>query len=362
MVSFGAGIFLPVFPWTSGRIPSRISASGVPQGMMQGTDASPVYKYGPARYPITEKMIDACGGRDEMESWKVFGIIVLACILLSWPVAACDVRIEKAGPADICTNGEYSYTLTVYYEGNANYQLKVKDTLPAGVTFISASDGGSLSGNDVTWKFSGPTYAVPAYSDYHSWWSKTLTVTVRNPGTSPVTNTAEVWYRSPGGSWTGHKTSNTVTTSFMDCYTTITKEAPERACTDCDLTYGIHVTYTGLNGKDVEVNDVLPAGVTFISASDGGTETAGTVSWNFAAVSDGWSRDLTLVVNPQSEGVLVNSAESSVDGVSATATSNTVLTDIIPCTEGPEFPTTVIPVTLIIGMVLIAGYVKRKVI
>lgn len=295
-----------------------------------------------------------------MEQWKIFGLTALVCILMFGPVTACDVRIEKSGPADVCTNGEYTYTLKAYYEGNANYQLKVKDLLPGGVTFVSASDGGSLIGDTVCWTFSGPSYSVPAYPDYHSWWSKTLTVTVRNSGTSVVTNTADIWYKPPGSSWTGHRSSNTVTTSFTDCYTTITKEAPERACIDCDLTYGIHVTYTGLNGMDVEVNDVLPAGVAFVSASDGGTETAGTVSWAFPAVNNGWSKDMTLIVNPQNEGVIENIAESSVDGLSSSATSDTVLTEIIPCTEGPEFPTTLIPVTFIFGMILFAGYSKRR--
>jgi uncharacterized repeat protein (TIGR01451 family) len=295
-----------------------------------------------------------------METWKILGLMALVCILIFGPVAACDVRIEKSGPSDICTNGEYTYTLKVYYEGNANYQLKVMDTLPAGVTFISASDGGSLIGGSVCWTFSGPAYSVPASADYHNWWSKTITVTVRNSGTSQVPNTAEVWYRQPGCSWTGHRFSNTVTTSFTDCYTIITKEAPEQACVDCDLTYGIHVAYTGLNGKDVRVEDVLPAGLTFISASDGGAETAGTVSWTFPAVDNGWSKDLTLVAHPHSEGVFENIAESSVDGLSSSSTSNTVVTEIIPCTEGPEFPTPIIPITFIIGMILIAGCIKHR--
>jgi hypothetical protein len=273
---------------------------------------------------------------------------------------ACDVRIDKAGPSDVCTAAEYTYTLKVYYEGNPNYYLKVKDSLPAGSTFVSASNGGSLIGNTVCWTFSGPAFSAPAYSDYHKWWNKTLSVTVRNTGTSPVSNTAEVWYKAPGGSYTGRRCSNSVTTSFTDCYTTITKEAPEQACKDCDLTYGIHVTYTGLNGKDISVNDLLPSGVYFVSASDGGTESAGTVSWNFPAVNNGWSRDLTLVVDPQSEGTIENIATSSVNGVSSTATSNTVLTEIIPCTESPEFPTVIIPAITIIGMMLIAGYLKRR--
>lgn len=301
-----------------------------------------------------------------MEKRKFYGIILgLACVMMFLPVAACDVRIEKSGPPDVCTNGEFSYTIKVYYEGNANYQFKVKDALPAGLTYVSSSDGGSFVGGAACWTFSGPGYYAPLYSDYHKWWNKTLTVTVRQTGAvSTIKNSAKVWYKAPGNSWTDETTSSWITTNFQPCYTEITKTAPERACVDCDLTYGIHVTYTGLNGQNVKAADVLPAGVTFISASDGGTHDAGTVTWNFGPVNNGWSKDLTLVVNPGSIGQLQNKAESSVTGtggaISSTAVSNTVLSEIIPCTSSPEFPTMALPAAFIFGAVLVTGYLKRK--
>jgi hypothetical protein len=114
--------------------------------------------------------------------------------------------------------------------------------------------------------------------------------------------------------------------------------------------------------KVQDVLPVLPAGVTVLSISDGGTETSGTVTWSFPSVTSGWSKDLTLVIKPGSEGTISNTATSSVEGsgVLSTATSNAVLTEIVPCSDTPEFPTMLIPAALLVSIVLIAGYLKRK--
>jgi uncharacterized repeat protein (TIGR01451 family) len=283
--------------------------------------------------------------------WKFCSlIVVLVCILMFAPVAACD----------ICTNGVITYTITVSYEGNQGYYVKVSDTLPAGTTFVAASDNGINSGGTVTWNF-GP---MPSGTSTSHWWTKTITVTAKpnSSVTSIPKNQTKVrywWARNGYSDWT---TAYVATkTTVVPCFTTITKTANEQDCIKQDLTYDIHVTYTGLPNQNIVVKDLLPAGVTLVSASDGGINNAGTVNWNFGPVPSGWSKDLTLVVNPGSEGTLTNSAISSVTGLtSPLATSNSVVTEVATCENTPEFPTMAVPLTALAGIVLITGYLKGK--
>jgi len=248
-----------------------------------------------------------------------------------------------------------TYTITATLKDANNWYVKVVDYLPAGVTYVSSSPSGSYNSgtNTVTWTFGPVAQNVP----------KVMTVTVIPTSANTYKNSVKTWIKSCSGcSWgTMQPYDNLVTTTAKPCFTEITKTASERDCTMQDLTYGLHVSYTGLDNQNIVVSDLLPGGVTFVSASDSGTNNAGTVTWNFGPVTNGWSKDLTIVVNPGSEGTLTNSATSSVTGLtSPPATSNTVLTEIATCESTPEFPTMAIPAVALIGLVLIAGYLKRK--
>jgi uncharacterized repeat protein (TIGR01451 family)/CSLREA domain-containing protein len=65
-----------------------------------------------------------------------------------------------------------------------------------------------------------------------------------------------------------------------------------------NLGYTITVQNSGPdNASGVVVSDPLPAGTTFVSASDGGTFAAGDVTWNVGAIAAGTYVNLTLVVS-----------------------------------------------------------------
>ena len=60
--------------------------------------------------------------------------------------------ITKTGPADRFMGRPIPYQITVTNRGNANAQnLVVSDTVPAGMSFVSADSRGVLSGNRVVW-------------------------------------------------------------------------------------------------------------------------------------------------------------------------------------------------------------------
>lgn len=121
------------------------------------------------------------GVRKEMQRWKVYGLIAaLVCGFIFAPVAAChDWKIEKTGLGDVCIGKEteFTYTITASVAGANGQQVKIIDELPAGVEFISASDGGIYDPltNIVKWKFIVNNNA----------WSKTVTVTVKTTPSGP---------------------------------------------------------------------------------------------------------------------------------------------------------------------------------
>src|SRR5207249_7305069 len=87
-----------------------------------------------------------------------------------------------------------------------------------------------------------------------------------------------------------------------------------------DLTYTLTVHTAGpSDAQNVVVSDPVPAGTTFVSADGGGTDTAGTVSWNLGTIPAG-AADTTL-------HLVVHVASSRTAELSNTATDTTDTTD-----------------------------------
>jgi len=101
------------------------------------------------------------------------------------PPPSADLSITKTGPSSVNTGASFAYTLTV---GNAGpdtaMSVKVSDTLPAGVTFVSASGSGwtcSQSGGVVTCTEGSQAAGV----------TTTITINVAAPSQAgTITNTA----------------------------------------------------------------------------------------------------------------------------------------------------------------------------
>jgi uncharacterized repeat protein (TIGR01451 family) len=67
-------------------------------------------------------------------------------------VGQAALTVSKTAPASVTSGTNLTYTLTYGNTGNTNAtSVIVKDTVPAGTSFVSATNGGQLSGGVVTW-------------------------------------------------------------------------------------------------------------------------------------------------------------------------------------------------------------------
>ncbi|ADV66609.1 DUF11 domain-containing protein [Deinococcus maricopensis] len=107
-----------------------------------------------------------------------------------------DVQVTKVGPASIVAGGTVTYTITLKNAGVlAASNVKLTDTLPAGVTFVSASPAATSTNGTLTWP-PVATLAVNATASY--------TVVVTAPSSAAIeggvksfTNTAQFTSDTP---------------------------------------------------------------------------------------------------------------------------------------------------------------------
>ena len=178
--------------------------------------------------------------------------------------------------------------------------MSVTDSLPAAVSFVSASSGGVTNGGIVTWSL-GSLAAGTATN-------LTLTVTAPVSGVT-LTNLAS------GGSPTSDP--NPTNNTSLPVFTSVTpianlaigKTGPADVAATGNLTYVICVTNFGPStASSVVVTDALPAGVTFVSASGGGANNAGVVIWNLGDLANGLVSNVTVTVTAPPAALLTNMA------------------------------------------------------
>ncbi len=115
---------------------------------------------------------------------------------------------------------------------------------------------------------------------------------------------------------------------------TLTKTSPTLIDGD-QITYTITYVTTKVDGiSNVTITDQIPAGSTFMGASNGGTNAAGTVTWNLGNLAACVAGSVTVTVGVTVDGVYTNQADIhfQIGGINNTVTSNPATTarDHIP--------------------------------
>jgi uncharacterized repeat protein (TIGR01451 family) len=224
------------------------------------------------------------------------------------PVA--DLQITgSASPEPVPVGQNLTYTLTVKNNGPSTAAtVTVTDTLPASVTFVSASGPHGLYGNVVTFVLEG-SLAPGATATF------TIVVTPNTAGT--IVDTADV-----SGSTTDLITGNNHTTITS----TVTGGGADLAVTSStdvstqvqfsNVTFHVAVTNNGPSpAASVTVTDTLPTNAAFVSATGGVAPSGGKLTFNVGTLAASASATFDIVVQPFLVGTNTNSA-------TATSTTN----------------------------------------
>src|SRR5439155_998393 len=195
----------------------------------------------------------------------------------------------------------------------------VRDTLPAGVTFVSASNGRSDATAIVTWP------AGPSLANGDSL-SRTVTVTAPPTGTLRNVARADAPTDDPDSTNTNasHPTNHVTTTITELADLMLATTAPATVDAAHTLRYPITVTNNGpSDAASVVVRDTLPAGVTFVSASDAGSEAGGVVTCPaVATLANGASLSRTVTVTAPGTGTMLNVARAYASTADPDSTNN----------------------------------------
>jgi uncharacterized repeat protein (TIGR01451 family) len=212
------------------------------------------------------------------------------------------LRLTKDGPTSVVAGTQLTYVLTVTNDGPLSAAgLKLVDTLPAGVTFLSASHGCTESGGIVTCNLA--TLPPPL--------STTITITVRvDPATRGTLNneaTATASLAAPD-------TDTAVTEVIAQADLSLTKTAPVTATAGTALTYTLTVRNDGPSqATGVRLTDTLPTGVTFRSVSPAtcaGSPGSRDVTCDLGSLDVGETKAVTIGVDvkPETRGSIRNTA------------------------------------------------------
>jgi uncharacterized repeat protein (TIGR01451 family) len=262
--------------------------------------------------------------------------------------ASADLGVTKSGPAAVSPDSDITYTVTVSNAGPSDAStVALSDTTPANTTFVSAT------------QTSGPTFACTpppvggtgtltcTIATLNAGASATFSLVLHVDGATPIgstiANTASASSStfdptSPNDSATSNAA---VAAGVTDVRIQKTANQPQFA-TGADVTYTITVTNDGpAIAIDTMVEDALPAGTTFVSATPSQGTCSGTapVTCSLGNLNAGATATITLVVTfPSTPGPVQNIATVTNANVDSDPSDNSS-TSVIAVSAADAVPT-----------------------
>jgi uncharacterized repeat protein (TIGR01451 family) len=251
---------------------------------------------------------------DESKQIMVSGMATTAeclthCATVTYVVPACanvkviepKLKLEKSAPSEVLLCDPIPIKFMVSNSGTgAARDVKIEDTLPSGLRTV---DGHSAL------MFNAGTLDTGQ--------SRQFSATLKASKTGKYVNKAVA---SSAG---GLKAESETTTIVRQPVLAISKTSPEKRYLGRPVTYEITVSNKGdAPAENLVVEDHMPTGTKFVSASDGGRLRADKVVWNLGVLSAGSSRKVSLTISPQEAGDLTNTTMATATcamGVSASA-------------------------------------------
>jgi uncharacterized repeat protein (TIGR01451 family) len=223
---------------------------------------------------------------------------VKTCAAVTYVVPACayvqivqpKLQLMKTAPAEVllCQPIPVKFVVTNSGSGPAK-NVKIEDILPAGLKTAKGQsklvfDAGTLAPGQ----------------------SRQFAATLKASKTGKYTNKAVA--NSAGGL----KANSEAITVVRQPILTISKTAPKKIYLGRAVKYQITVANKGdAAAKNLVIEDQLPAGVKFVSASNNGKATANKVNWNLGTLAPGKSQKVSLTVMPSKSSNLANIATAT---------------------------------------------------
>jgi LPXTG-site transpeptidase (sortase) family protein len=247
---------------------------------------------------------------------------------------AADIAVTKTVSNSLPNqNTNVVFTITATNNGPSNATgVQVTDLVPVvGLTYVSsvASAGTTYNAGTGLWNIGAIANAANA----------TLSITATVTGTNPVTNVATKTAETEADPVAGNNSAAaTVTGQAADI--AINKTVPNPTPNfGANVTFTVTATNNGPNNATgVQVNDLLPLGLTFVSAVPSGATTynQGTGLWNIGSLANGATATLTITVTVNTTAATTNTAtktaESQTDpnpgNNTASVTINPVAADV----------------------------------
>ena len=193
------------------------------------------------------------------------------------------------------------YVLTWSNDGPSDASgVTALDSLPSGVTFLSASGGGSESGGVVTW----PAFSLAVGV------TRVDTVRVVAPVEGTYVNVARISSPLSDADPTDDRATTSATLgASADLGVGKVLAAPATPLAGDTLTYVVTVSNAGPSAATaVALVDSLPSGVVFVSATNGAAHAGGVVTWPTFGLAAGTSRADTVRAVAPVDGVVANVA------------------------------------------------------
>jgi uncharacterized repeat protein (TIGR01451 family)/LPXTG-motif cell wall-anchored protein len=243
------------------------------------------------------------------------------------PTVLADLAIQKANVGAVVAGTQATYRLTVDNVGpsDAAAPVRITDTLPAGLTYVTSTDvvGSwtcSAAGQVVTCDLAGPL-AADAANAVDGDAVVEIVVDVASSVTGRIDNTATV--SSPTTDPNLANNTDTESTVFVgEADLAIVKSHTGDATAGEQLVWTLQVTNNGPSDSagPIVVTDSLPAGVSFVSATgtdwvctESGGDVACTRSDVLVAGDDAPPITLTVLIDPSAAPATIRNA-ASVDG------------------------------------------------
>ncbi|MEJ3748146.1 DUF11 domain-containing protein [Actinomycetes bacterium KLBMP 9797] len=271
--------------------------------------------------------------------------------------SSADVVVTLASSADPVTAGaQFRYTLrAVNHDAlNTAYATRLTQTLPVGVSFVSASGGCTIASASVTC----------LGGDLSPGSSTTATITVRVPadlvatGTSTLRSTAQVSHDGPDPG-TANNTATTTTQVVEIADLSLTKTADRTSATANDpVQYTITVTNTGPSyASKLRVSDELPetaeASLDAATADHDGTcvlDASGDLACSWPdSLPVGQSRQVRVSVRVTDDGVQ--------DHISDRAHTSFAGTDPVPANDSASQTTAIVKVPTTIAATPVVAHI-----